>query len=38
VITKMELLSWPQLSQEDEQKLRATLSVLPVIELRQSVQ
>ena len=26
VITKMELLSWPQLSQEDEQQLRAALS------------
>jgi predicted nucleic acid-binding protein len=38
VITKMELLSWPQLSQEDEQKLRAALSVLPVIELRQKIQ
>lgn len=38
VITKMELLSWPQLSHEDEQQLRDILSAIAVIELNQTVQ
>ena len=33
VITKMELLSWPQLTQEDEQKLRQILLGVNVVEL-----
>jgi hypothetical protein len=38
VITKMELLSWPQLSQEDEQQLRAALSGTAVLQLSSSIQ
>lgn len=38
VITKMELLSWPQLGQEDEQQLRAALSAITIIELSPSLQ
>jgi len=38
VITKLELLSWPQLTQEEEQKLRQVLSALSVIELEHAIQ
>ena len=38
VITKMELLSWPQLSQEDEQQLRAALSGIAVLQLSSNIQ
>lgn len=38
VITKMELLSWPQLSQEDEQQLRAALSGTAVLQLSSNIQ
>lgn len=38
VITKMELLSWPQFSQEDEQQLRAALSGTAVLQLSSSIQ
>lgn len=38
VITKMELLSWPLLTHEDEQRLRGVLSRVLVIELDQPIQ
>lgn len=38
VITKMELLSWPQLTQEDEQKLRQILLGVNVVELLPAIQ
>ena len=38
VIAVMELLSWPGLSQEDEQQLRAVIEQLEVVELVKSIQ
>ncbi|MBC7192806.1 type II toxin-antitoxin system VapC family toxin [Marinobacter sp.] len=38
VITKMELLSWPQLSEADEQKVRAVLSGITVLPLSSRIQ
>ena len=38
VIARMELLSWPQLLQEDELQLRAVLSATTVLPLSSSVQ
>ena len=38
VVTKMELLSWPQLTDDDEQKLRQLLAGISVIELTPSIQ
>lgn len=38
VITKMELLSWPSLEDEDEIQLRSVLQSLAIIELSESIQ
>lgn len=38
VITKMELLSWPQLTQDDEQQLMAALAAIKVQHLTDEVQ
>jgi hypothetical protein len=38
VITKMELLSWPQLSPSEELQLRAALSGIQVLQLSETVQ
>jgi len=38
VITKMELLSWPQLSEADEQQVRAVLSGITVLPLSSRIQ
>jgi predicted nucleic acid-binding protein len=38
VITKMELLSWPKLSQEDDMGLRNLLASMKVIELLPTIQ
>ena len=38
VITKMELLSWPQLSPSEELQLRAALSGIQVLQLSETIQ
>ena len=38
VITKMELLSWPQLSEADEQQVMAVLSGITVLQLSSRIQ
>ena len=38
VITKMELLSWPQLSPSEDLQLRAALSGIQVLQLSETVQ
>jgi len=38
VITRLELLSWPALTDDDEQQLNRVLAMIPVIQLEQSIQ
>ncbi|MCL7945164.1 type II toxin-antitoxin system VapC family toxin [Marinobacter sp. ATCH36] len=38
VITKLELLSWPSLTRDDERQLEAVLQKIPVIELEAPIQ
>ncbi|MGD9859900.1 MAG: type II toxin-antitoxin system VapC family toxin [Marinobacterium sp.] len=38
VITKMELLSWPQLSQSEDLQLRTALSGIQVLQLSETIQ
>lgn len=38
VITEMELLSWPSLTREDEEKLQTSLQKLTVIQLEKPIQ
>lgn len=38
VITRLELLSWPALTDDDEQQLNRVLAMIPVIQLEQPIQ